>query len=104
MPELIGIGLVGRVFTNDPEDLSSIPGLVITKTLKMVHGTFLQVERLLNMDENQTPSPHHGVLGSHKWWWRYASIHFPTRPQTQYRALYQVLGKGSAAIDQEGSC
>ena len=28
--------LVGRVFANDPGDLGSIPGRVITKTLKMV--------------------------------------------------------------------
>ena len=28
------IGLVGRVFTNGPEDLGSIPGRVIPKTLK----------------------------------------------------------------------
>ena len=30
------IGLVGRVFTNGPGDLGSIPGRVIPKTLKMV--------------------------------------------------------------------
>ena len=30
---------VGRVFTNGPGDLSSIPGRVIPKTLKMVHDT-----------------------------------------------------------------
>ena len=30
------IGLVGRVFVNGPEDLGSIPGRVIPKTLKMV--------------------------------------------------------------------
>ena len=30
------IGLVGRVFVNHPEDLDSIPGRVIPKTLKMV--------------------------------------------------------------------
>ena len=30
------IGLVGRVFTNYPGDLGSIPGCVIPKTLKMV--------------------------------------------------------------------
>ena len=30
------IGLVGRVFTNGPGDLGSIPGCVIPKTLKMV--------------------------------------------------------------------
>ena len=28
--------LVGRVFTNDPGDWSSIPGRVISKTLKIV--------------------------------------------------------------------
>ena len=30
------VGLVGRVFTNGPGDLGSIPGCVIPKTLKMV--------------------------------------------------------------------
>ena len=33
------IGLVGRVFANDPGDLDSIPGHVIPKTLKMVLDT-----------------------------------------------------------------
>ena len=33
------IGPVGRVFTNGPEDLGSIPGRVISKTLKMVLDT-----------------------------------------------------------------
>ena len=32
---------VGRVFANGPGDLGSIPGHVITKTLKMVLDTFL---------------------------------------------------------------
>ena len=36
------IGLVGRVFTNDPGDPSSIPGHVIPKTLKMVLDTSTQ--------------------------------------------------------------
>ena len=35
------IGLVGRVFTNGPGDLGSIPGCVIPKTLKMVLDTSL---------------------------------------------------------------
>ena len=35
------IGLVGRAFANDPGDLGSIPGRVITKTLKMVLDTSL---------------------------------------------------------------
>ena len=30
------IGLMSRVFTNDPEDRGSIPGRVIPKTQKMV--------------------------------------------------------------------
>ena len=38
---LILIGLVGRVFTNGPGDLRSIPGRVLPKTLKMVLGTSL---------------------------------------------------------------
>ena len=33
------IGPVGRVFTNDPRDLGSIPGRVIPKTFKMVLDT-----------------------------------------------------------------
>ena len=35
------IGLVGRVFANDPGNLGSIPGRVIPKTLKMVLDNFL---------------------------------------------------------------
>ena len=35
------VGLVGRVFANDPGDLGSIPGRVIPKTLKMVLHTSL---------------------------------------------------------------
>ena len=35
------IAEVGRVFTNGPGDLGSIPGCVIPKTLKMVHDTSL---------------------------------------------------------------
>ena len=38
---LLFIGLVGRVFTNGPEDQGSIPGRVIPKTLKMVLDTSL---------------------------------------------------------------
>ena len=34
-------GLVGRVFANRPGDLGSIPGRVISKTLKMVLDTSL---------------------------------------------------------------
>ena len=35
------IGLVGRVFTDGPGDLGSIPGCIIPKTLKMVLDTSL---------------------------------------------------------------
>ena len=35
------IGLVGRVFTNGPGNMGSIPGHVIPKTLKMVLDTSL---------------------------------------------------------------
>ena len=35
------IGPLGRVFTNDPGNLGSIPGCVIPKTLKMVLDTSL---------------------------------------------------------------
>ena len=38
---LCEIGLVGRVFANGPGDLSSIPGRVISKTLKMLLDTSL---------------------------------------------------------------
>ena len=34
--EFIYIGIVGSVFTHGPEDMGSIPGRVIPKTLKMV--------------------------------------------------------------------
>ena len=37
------IGLVGRVFANDPGDLGSIPGRVIPMTLKMVLNTSLLI-------------------------------------------------------------
>ena len=30
------IGLMGRVFSNDPGDLSSIPGRLIPKTFKII--------------------------------------------------------------------
>ena len=40
------IGLVGTVFANDPEDLGSIPGSFIPKTLKMVLDTsFLNIQQ-----------------------------------------------------------
>ena len=35
------IGPVGRVLANGPEDLDSIPGCIIPKTLKMVFDTAL---------------------------------------------------------------
>ena len=35
------IGLLGRMFTNGPGDLGSIPGRVIPKTLKMILDTSL---------------------------------------------------------------
>ncbi len=35
------IGLVGRVITNSPGDLGSIPGRIIPKTFKMVLDTSL---------------------------------------------------------------
>ena len=35
------IGPGGKVFANSPEDLGSIPGGIIPKTLKMVHDTSL---------------------------------------------------------------
>ena len=38
---IIVIGPVGRVFANDPGDLSSLSGRVIPKILKMVLGTSL---------------------------------------------------------------
>ena len=38
---LIALGLVDRVFINDPGDLGSVPGHIIPKTLKMVLDTSL---------------------------------------------------------------
>ena len=38
---VVGVYLVGRVFANGPKDLGSIPGRVISKTLKMVLDTSL---------------------------------------------------------------
>ena len=38
---VISISLVGRVFVNGPGDLSSIPGRIIPKTLKMILDTSL---------------------------------------------------------------
>ena len=35
------IGLIGRMFANDPEDQGSIPSRVIPRTLKMVLDTYL---------------------------------------------------------------
>ena len=35
------IGLVSRMFANDPGDLGSIPGRIIPKTLKMILDTSL---------------------------------------------------------------
>ena len=34
-------GPVGRVFTNDPGDLASVPGHIIPKTIKIVPDTSL---------------------------------------------------------------
>ena len=34
MKNLVILGLVGRLFANDPGDLGSIPGHVIPKTLR----------------------------------------------------------------------
>ena len=40
------IGLVGRVFTNGPEDRGSSPGRIISKTLKIVLDTsFLSTQQ-----------------------------------------------------------
>ena len=44
------IGLVGRMFANGPEDLGSILGRVIPKTLKMVLDT-----SLLNTQQYKVP-------------------------------------------------
>ena len=38
--DALPLGLVSRVFTNDPRDCGSIPGRVIPKTLKMVLDTY----------------------------------------------------------------
>ena len=66
---------VGRVFANSPEDLGSIPGRVIAKTLKMVLDTSLlntqqykvrvkgKVEQLR---ERSSPPLHCGVVATEK--------------------------------------
>ena len=70
------IGLVGRVFTNGPGDLGSIPGRIISKTLTMVLDTSLlntqqykvhikgKVEQL--RERSSTLSRHLGVVAIEK--------------------------------------
>ena len=43
------IGIVGRVFANGPGDLSSVPGRVISKTLKMVLDASLLIPQQYNV-------------------------------------------------------
>ena len=52
-------------------------------------------------NENQTPRAHHGFGGSHKQYWCYASIHFPTWYQIQHGGLHQVPEGESVALDWE---
>ena len=52
------IGLVGRVFANDPGDLGSIPSHVISKTLKMVLDTsFLHTQQYKVHIEGKVEQP-----------------------------------------------
>ena len=53
---------MGRVFANDPEDLGSIPGCVIPKTLKMVLDTLSNIRHISrvkwsNPGKGVAPSP-----------------------------------------------
>ena len=57
------IGLVGRVFANDPEDLGSIPGRVIPKTLKMVLDT-----SLLNTQQYKVRIKGEGAIQGSSYW------------------------------------
>ena len=64
------IGLVGRVFTNGPGSLGSIPGRVTPKTLKTVLGTSLlntQV-RIRYVSRVKWSNPGKGVAPSHTLW------------------------------------
>ena len=38
-----------------------------------------------DIDENQIPSPHHGVWGGYLQWWHYATIHLLTGPYSTWR-------------------
>ena len=67
--------LVGRVFTKDLEDLGSIPGRVIPKTLKMVLDTCLPNTqqckvrikgKVSNPRKGVAPSPHLRVVAIEK--------------------------------------
>ena len=55
-------------------------------------------------DKNQTSSIHHGVNSGHERWWRYASIHLLTWPQSQFRGRHQAPERGSVVLDWEGVC
>ena len=55
-----------------------------------------------DIDENQTPSQHHGFEGGYQRWRRYITIYLSTYPHIQQRILHQVPGGGSAALDWEG--
>ena len=63
------IGLVGRVLTIGPGDLSSIPGCVIPKTLKMVLDTSLfnpQQYKVRIKSKVEHPPLHLGVVAIEK--------------------------------------
>ena len=69
------IVLVGRVFTNGPGDLGSIPGRVIPKTLKIVlHTSLLNTQqykvriegKVEQSKERKSPPRHLGVVAIEK--------------------------------------
>ena len=62
------IGLVGRVFANGPEDLGSIPGRVIPKTLKMVLDTSLLNTLQYKVSRVKWSNPEKGVAPSSTHW------------------------------------
>ena len=67
--------LVGSVFANGPEDLSSIPGQVIPKTFKMVLDTSLlntqqyevRIKGKVEQSRERSSAPHHTPRCSSYW-------------------------------------
>ena len=64
--------LCGFFFLNWEKNSSSI------KWSHRISGGLLYYQKCTDIDENQTPRPHHGFCDVHKRWWLYASILLPT--------------------------